>query len=163
MILDILVQNLFAQIFRSTVVFFEMRCVRGVVCMIQPRRYAFTPCGHRCVCHLCAVGITHMERRCPICRAQAGAEESMMESCLFSWCLWEHLAIPVACRWCASWELWTHEAYEARNRPTCLYGSMEAHLGYDWRHPCRLRIASALLGCSVKQWWNKPQYENFCF
>ena len=41
-----------------------------VVCMVQPRRYAFTPCGHRCVCHLCAVGITHMERRCPICRAQ---------------------------------------------------------------------------------------------
>ena len=51
--------------------------------MVQPRRYAFTPCGHRCVCHLCAVGITHMERRCPICRAQAGAEELMMESCLF--------------------------------------------------------------------------------
>ena len=44
---------------------------QGVVCMMQPRRYAFTPCGHRCVCHICAVGVTHMERRCPICRAKA--------------------------------------------------------------------------------------------
>lgn len=105
-----------------------MHCVRGVVCMVQPRRYAFTPCGHRCVCHLCAVGITHMERRCPICRAQAGAEELLMESCPFFFpkklsCFWDHLAIPVACRWCASWELWTHEDHEARARPACLYGS----------------------------------------
>lgn len=123
----------------QTVVFFEMHCVWGVVCMVQPRRYAFTPCGHRCVCHLCAVGITHMERRCPICRAQAGAEELMIESCLFFpknlSCFWEHLAMPVACRWCASWELWTHEDHEARARPACLYGSMEAHLGYDWLFP----------------------------
>lgn len=50
-------------------------------------------------------------------------------------CFWDHLAIPVACRWCASWELWTHEDHEARARPACQYGSMEAHLGYDWRFP----------------------------
>mmetsp|Transcript_2779 Transcript_2779/g.4728 ORF Transcript_2779/g.4728 Transcript_2779/m.4728 type:complete len:142 (-) Transcript_2779:98-523(-) len=41
-----------------------------VVCMSAPRRYAFTPCGHRCVCHLCAVGVCQTERRCPICRAK---------------------------------------------------------------------------------------------
>eukprot|EP00913_Durusdinium_trenchii_P008551 g8030.t1 len=41
-----------------------------VVCMAQPRRYAFTPCGHRCVCHLCAVGVSHTDRRCPICRTK---------------------------------------------------------------------------------------------
>eukprot|EP00439_Symbiodinium_sp_Y106_P079279 s1089_g17.t5 len=41
-----------------------------VVCMAQPRRYAFTPCGHRCVCHLCAVGVCQSDRRCPICRAK---------------------------------------------------------------------------------------------
>ena len=78
-------------------------------------------------------------------------------------CFWDHLAIPVACRWCASWELWTHEDHEARARPACLYGSMEAHLGYDWRRSRRLCIASALVGCSVEQWWNKPKYEHFCF
>ena len=39
--------------------------------MAQPRRYAFTPCGHRCVCHLCAVGVSHTDRRCPICRTKA--------------------------------------------------------------------------------------------
>ena len=44
---------------------------QGVVCMVEPRRYAFTPCGHRCVCHLCAVGVTHSDRRCPICRTKA--------------------------------------------------------------------------------------------
>eukprot|EP00440_Ansanella_granifera_P066293 gb/GFBE01071905.1/.p1 GENE.gb/GFBE01071905.1/~~gb/GFBE01071905.1/.p1 ORF type:complete len:176 (+),score=17.55 gb/GFBE01071905.1/:1-528(+) len=41
-----------------------------VVCMVSARSYAFTPCGHRCVCHMCAVGAVRADRRCPICRAK---------------------------------------------------------------------------------------------
>eukprot|EP00929_Paragymnodinium_shiwhaense_P065591 TRINITY_DN32864_c0_g1_i1.p1 TRINITY_DN32864_c0_g1~~TRINITY_DN32864_c0_g1_i1.p1 ORF type:complete len:387 (-),score=82.68 TRINITY_DN32864_c0_g1_i1:243-1403(-) len=42
------------------------------VCMELPREYAFTPCGHRCVCRLCGTKAVHTDRRCPICRATAG-------------------------------------------------------------------------------------------
>ncbi|CAJ1377714.1 unnamed protein product [Effrenium voratum] len=38
--------------------------------MAQSSRYAFTPCGHKCVCHLCAVAVSRSERRCPICRTK---------------------------------------------------------------------------------------------
>ncbi|CAE8634685.1 unnamed protein product [Polarella glacialis] len=41
-----------------------------VVCMSSSRSYAFTPCGHRCVCHMCAVDLVRNDRRCPICRAK---------------------------------------------------------------------------------------------
>eukprot|EP00931_Biecheleriopsis_adriatica_P035784 TRINITY_DN20615_c0_g1_i2.p1 TRINITY_DN20615_c0_g1~~TRINITY_DN20615_c0_g1_i2.p1 ORF type:complete len:169 (+),score=27.61 TRINITY_DN20615_c0_g1_i2:82-588(+) len=41
-----------------------------VVCMASSRQYAFTPCGHRCVCHMCAVSSVRTDRRCPICRAK---------------------------------------------------------------------------------------------
>eukprot|EP00930_Biecheleria_cincta_P041827 TRINITY_DN28739_c0_g1_i1.p1 TRINITY_DN28739_c0_g1~~TRINITY_DN28739_c0_g1_i1.p1 ORF type:complete len:184 (+),score=19.67 TRINITY_DN28739_c0_g1_i1:16-567(+) len=41
-----------------------------IVCLSAPRVYAFTPCGHRCVCHMCAVNTVRVDRRCPICRVQ---------------------------------------------------------------------------------------------
>ena len=36
-----------------------------IVCMDEPKEYAFTPCGHKCVCENCS---SKVERNCPMCR-----------------------------------------------------------------------------------------------
>jgi len=41
-----------------------------VVCLEQPRTYAFVPCGHRCVCDRCASDIYNKHlQECPLCRS----------------------------------------------------------------------------------------------
>jgi len=42
------------------------------ICFSAPRECAFTPCGHRCVCRICGIGVVRVDRRCPICRVVAG-------------------------------------------------------------------------------------------
>lgn len=48
--------------------FWDEKCC--CVCMDAPRDYAFTPCGHRCVCRGCAETTLHAGHAalCPVCR-----------------------------------------------------------------------------------------------
>ncbi|CAK0872208.1 unnamed protein product [Prorocentrum cordatum] len=42
------------------------------ICLSAQSEWAFTPCGHRCVCRLCGISAVRTDRRCPICRAVSG-------------------------------------------------------------------------------------------
>ena len=43
------------------------------ICMEREKKNVFVPCGHQCVCQVCAERIMASEppeRRCPVCREQ---------------------------------------------------------------------------------------------
>ena len=52
----------------------EMACV---VCMDKPKSHLFDPCGHMCVCEVCAQRVMHgaegvpARQECPLCRQAA--------------------------------------------------------------------------------------------
>lgn len=39
-----------------------------VICFEKENDYAFTPCGHKCVCKQCAINSSRSRMICPICR-----------------------------------------------------------------------------------------------
>jgi hypothetical protein len=39
-----------------------------VICFEKENNHAFTPCGHKCVCHECAINSCRTRMICPICR-----------------------------------------------------------------------------------------------
>jgi len=40
-----------------------------VVCMESEKSHILVPCGHQCVCEVCAVNLVSTKQACPVCRA----------------------------------------------------------------------------------------------
>mmetsp|Transcript_77330 Transcript_77330/g.125477 ORF Transcript_77330/g.125477 Transcript_77330/m.125477 type:complete len:112 (-) Transcript_77330:481-816(-) len=40
-----------------------------VVCMESEKSHILVPCGHQCVCKVCAVNLVSTKQACPVCRA----------------------------------------------------------------------------------------------
>jgi hypothetical protein len=47
-----------------------------VVCWVSKKAYVFVPCGHMCVCQVCAASIQMINLKCPLCQS---ASERIMK------------------------------------------------------------------------------------
>ena len=56
-----------------SVIDYSQKEIPCVVCLVSDKTHVLIPCGHRCVCAVCAHVVTREDLKCPVCRAKCVA------------------------------------------------------------------------------------------